>query len=73
MSIANRFDSAPDMGFVWSYDSRAARRQFQISVALILILTVAAFALGFLVQFDGASRESNRVPSLQHQTVSIGA
>jgi hypothetical protein len=40
MSIADHFDSTPDGGFIRSYDSQAARHQFQISVALILILTL---------------------------------
>ena len=52
MSIADHFDHAPDAGFVRSYDSRAARRQFQVSLVLIVILTVSAFALGLLVRFD---------------------
>lgn len=52
MSIADHFDHAPDAGFVRSYDSEAARRQFQISLVLIVILAAAAFALGLLVRFD---------------------
>jgi hypothetical protein len=59
MSIADHFDPAPDAGFVRSYDCHAARRQFQVSLVLILTLTLAAFALGFLLQFDpptGAGR-----------------
>jgi hypothetical protein len=52
MSIADHFDHAPDAGFVRSYDLRSARRQFQVSLILIVVLTVSAFALGFLVRFD---------------------
>jgi hypothetical protein len=52
MSIADHFVRDGDAGFVRSYDSQAARRQFQISLVLILILTGAAFALGLLVRFD---------------------
>lgn len=52
MSIADHFDHAPDAGFVRSYDSRAARRQFQVSLVLIVILSISAFALGLLVRFD---------------------
>lgn len=63
MSIADRFDHAPDAGFVRSYDSRAARRQFQVSLALILILTLAAFALGLLVRFDPPAGEVHPAPS----------
>ena len=52
MSIADHFDHTPDAGFVRSYNSRSARRQFQVSVALVVILGISAFALGFLVRFD---------------------
>ncbi|MGP8231234.1 MAG: hypothetical protein ACLQL2_01015 [Methylovirgula sp.] len=52
MSIADHFDHAPDAGFIRSYDLRSARRQFQVSLILIVILTVSAFALGLLVRFD---------------------
>ena len=52
MSIADHFHHAPDAGFVRTYDSQAARRQFQVSVALIVILALAAFVLGILVRFD---------------------
>jgi len=52
MSIADHFYHAPDAGFVRSYDSQAARRQFQVSLVLILVLAIAAFALGLLVRFD---------------------
>ncbi len=38
MSIADHFDHAPDAGFVRSYDLRSARRQFQVSLILIVIL-----------------------------------
>jgi hypothetical protein len=52
MSIADHFDHAPDAGFIRSYDLRSARRQFQVSLILIAILTISAFALGLLVRFD---------------------
>ncbi len=59
MSIADHFDHAPDAGFVRSYDLRSARRQFQVSLVLIVILTVSAFALGLLVRFDPPASVSN--------------
>ena len=52
MSIADHFDHTPDAGFVRSYDSRSARRQFQVSLALVVILGISAFVLGLLVRFD---------------------
>ncbi|MEJ0050728.1 MAG: hypothetical protein WDN02_05910 [Methylovirgula sp.] len=52
MSIADHFDHTPDAGFVRSYDTRSARRQFQVSLALAVVLGISAFALGLLVRFD---------------------
>jgi hypothetical protein len=72
MSIADHFNDAPDAGFIRSYDSRTARRQFQISVALILILSMAAFTLGFVLRFGDSARETTPVPNM-HQGVSLDA
>lgn len=66
MSIADHFEHVPDAGFVRSYDSQAARRQFQISVILILILTLAAFALGLLVRFDEPGGPTGPTPNMSH-------
>lgn len=66
MSIADHFFHAPDAGFVRTYDVQAARRQFQVSVALILILAAAAFALGLLVRFDDTGSAMHRAPQRAH-------
>ena len=50
MPIAENFDHRADAGFVRAYDPRAARRQFQISMMLILVLGLAAIVLGMLTQ-----------------------
>ena len=63
MSIADHFEPAPDAGFVRSYDSRTARRQFQISVALILVLSLAAFTLGFVLRFDDPAGQTSPTPA----------
>lgn len=73
MSIADHFDHAPDAGFVRSYDSHAARRQFQISLVLILILTVAAFALGLLVRFDEPAAVAGPVSHSSHEVHFAGS
>ena len=52
MSIADHFEHAPDAGFVRDYDSQSARRQFKVSLVLIVVIAFAATALGFLVRFD---------------------
>lgn len=68
MSVADHFDHTPDAGFIRAYDSQAARRQFQVSVVLILILTFAAFALGLLIRFDAQTGEPVKtVPAAKHQ------
>ncbi len=73
MSIANHFDPAPDIGFVRFCDQRAARRQFQISLALIVILTFAAFMLGFLIQFGEPSRMIGPAQRLRVPHVAVAA
>jgi hypothetical protein len=73
MSIADHFDHAPDAGFVRSYDSQAARRQFQISLVLILILSAAAFALGLLVRFDEPVGSFNPAPTTAHEVHFAGS
>lgn len=52
MSIADHFDNRSDAGFVRAYDAHAARRQFQISLALVAVLALAALALAVLARLD---------------------
>jgi hypothetical protein len=52
MSIADHFEQIPDAGFVRTYDSGSARRQFNVSLLLIVSIAVAASALAFIVRFD---------------------
>jgi hypothetical protein len=67
MSVADNFDQIPDAGFVRAYDSQAARRQFQVSLVLILVLAVAAFVLGLLVHFDQPSETVKPTPVKAHE------
>jgi hypothetical protein len=52
MTIADNFGPKSDAGFVRAYDARAARRQFQVSLALVLVLGLAAIALATVPQLD---------------------
>jgi hypothetical protein len=52
MSIADNFGQESNAGFVRAYDPRATRRQFQVSMMLVFVLALAAFALGLLAQLD---------------------
>lgn len=52
MSIADHFQHAPDAGFIRNFDGNAARRQFRVSMVLVIVIATAAMALGALVRFD---------------------
>jgi hypothetical protein len=67
MSVADNFDQIPDAGFVRAYDSQAARRQFQVSLVLILVLAIAAFVLGLLVHFDQPGDATKPSPVKAHE------
>jgi len=55
MALTDQFNRKGDKGFVRSYDANSARRQFEISLMLVFILTVSVLALGMMMQFDAAS------------------
>lgn len=55
MSIADHFEQTPDAGFVRDYDKGSARRQLNVSLMLVVVVAVAASALGFVVNFDQPS------------------
>jgi hypothetical protein len=64
MSIADHFEHRPDASFVRRYDSSSARRQFQLSLVLMIVLAIAAFALGTMIRFDDAvAADSNGTPA----------
>jgi hypothetical protein len=67
MSVADNFDQIPDAGYVRAYDSQAARRQFQVSLVLIVILAVAAFVLGILFRFEQPTETVKPGPVETHQ------
>jgi hypothetical protein len=73
MSIADHFNHAPDAGFIRTYDPRSARRQFQVSMVLILVLAFAAFALGLLVRFDEPAVKTTPTPVKANQVHFAGA
>ena len=69
MSIADNFDNKSDAGFVRAYDARTARRQFQVSSMLVLVLAFAAIALGILTRLAPpivTGRSSAATPSSPH-------
>jgi hypothetical protein len=73
MSVADNFDQIPDAGYVRAYDSQAARRQFQVSLVLIVILAVAAFVLGILFRFEQPTETAKPGPVKTHQVHLAGS
>jgi hypothetical protein len=73
MSVADNFDQIPDAGFVRAYDSQAARRQFQVSLVLIVILAIAAFVLGVFVRFEQPADTLKPVPAKSHEVHFAGS
>jgi hypothetical protein len=72
MSVADHFYHKLDAGFVREYDALSARRQFQVSLILILVLAAAAVVLGILSQLDrpwpqadSASSHLNNIKSFE--------
>jgi hypothetical protein len=56
MSIADHFEHAPDAGFVRTYDIDSARRQFKLSLTLVVAVLLAVSALAVLIRFDTPAR-----------------
>lgn len=71
MSIADHFDHTPDASFVRTFDAGAARRQFQISLVLVVVLASAAFVLGMMIRFDDGPSSTPVVqqPTMQQPVV----
>jgi hypothetical protein len=69
MSVADNFDQIPDawLRYVRAYDPQAARRQFQVSVVLIVVLAIAAFVLGILFRFEQPTETVRPGPVKTHQ------
>lgn len=52
MSIVDHFEKAPEGGFSREWDAVAARRQFNVSLALIAALAFAVGALAYSMRMD---------------------
>lgn len=52
MQLAEQFEPKSEAGFVRACNAQDARRQFHVSLALVLLLAAAAAALALLAQID---------------------
>jgi hypothetical protein len=53
MSLADKFDDQMEPAFTRSFDPESARRQFRMSIMLVVAMGVAAFVLGFAQPLTG--------------------
>lgn len=47
MSLVDKFDNKNETGYVRRFDRESARRQFRVSLLLIVAMALSAFVLGF--------------------------
>ncbi len=47
MSLVDKFEDQKEFAFTRSFDRDSARRQFRVSLLLIMAMATAAFVLGF--------------------------
>ncbi len=47
MSLVDKFDHQPETAFTRNFDRESARRQFRVSLFLVVAMASAAFFLGF--------------------------
>ena len=74
MSIMDHFDRVPEQGFSQAIDPRAAQRQFNVSLGLLVILTVAAISVALTVgiaplqatAFNAPKHSFVQMPQLVH-------
>jgi hypothetical protein len=74
MSIADHFDHVPDQGFSQTIDPRAAQRQFNMSLGLVVILVMAAVGVALTVgiaplqatAYNGPKRAFVQAPQMVH-------
>jgi hypothetical protein len=56
MSLVDKFDDQVEQGFTRSFDRDSARRQFRVSLLLIVAMAVSAFILGFALPVDKSAK-----------------
>lgn len=53
MSLVDKYDNTSDSGYVRRFDRESARRQFRVSLLLIIAMALSAFVLGFAMPVGG--------------------
>ena len=58
MSLVDKFDDDIEPAFSRSFDRDSARRQFRVSVLLVVAMATAAFVLGFALPINSAHKSA---------------
>lgn len=58
MSLVDKFDDHIEPAFTRSFDRESARRQFRVSILLVVAMATAAFVLGFALPINSAQNVS---------------
>ena len=59
MSLVDKFDNKKEQGFSRPFDRESARRQFRVSVLLIIAMALSAFVLGFAMPVGNQTSQPN--------------
>lgn len=58
MSLVDKFDDQIEPAFTRSFDRESARRQFRVSILLVVAMASAAFVLGFALPINSAPKST---------------
>lgn len=67
MSLVDKFDDQIEPGFTRNFDRESARRQFRVSILLVVAMATAAFVLGYALPINPAQ---NATPVADHAAFS---
>lgn len=59
MSLVDKYDDKTESGYIRKFDRESARRQFRVSLLLIIAMAVSAFVLGFAMPVAGPTSQAN--------------
>ena len=59
MSLVDKFDNKTEPGYSRPFDRESARRQFRVSVLLIIAMALSAFVLGFAMPVGNPTTQTN--------------
>ena len=65
MSLVDKYEDKSQAAYVQRFDRESARRQFRVSLLLIIAMAVSAFVLGFAMPVGGQPVTPNGSPEDQ--------